>query len=91
MYSRVLSPSHFSAAFPDNRYFFKWIFGQLLAMMSLICWRLPNCDDDIIEVVEGTSMIIVLRRDFEAEAAEKVSLGDSTTWAKSTAVPLLSR
>lgn len=63
-------------------------------MVSLICWRLPNCDDDIIEVVEGTSMIIVLRRDFEAEAAEKVILGASTTraeYSSATVLPIKQR
>lgn len=43
-------------------------------MYAIFFWRLPNCDDDIITVVEETSMIIVLRRDFEAEAVEKVSI-----------------
>lgn len=35
--------------------------------MSLLCWRLPKNDQEIVNIVENTSLIIVLRRDFEAE------------------------
>lgn len=45
----------------------------MLAMWAVFFWRTPNCDDDIIKLLEETSLIIVLRRNLAAEQAEKVS------------------
>lgn len=55
----------------SRRYLAKFILSQILCIISFFFWRLPT-DNDIVEVVEGTGMCIVLRRDYEAEAAEKV-------------------
>ena len=53
----------------------KWVLGQLLAIYSMFFWRLPRTDDELINVIENTSLIIVVNRDFEAEEAEKVGGG----------------
>lgn len=58
-----------------HRYFIKWVLGQLLAIYSLFFWHVPRSDNELIECLEGTSLIIVVNRDFEAEAAEKVGGG----------------
>lgn len=38
-------------------------------------WHVPRSDNELIECMEGTSLIIVVNRDFEAEAADKVGGG----------------
>lgn len=48
-------------------------------MWSVLFWHLPRTDDEVIEVVEGTSMVLVLRRDHDAEAAQKVMDFDNVT------------
>ena len=40
-------------------------------------WHVPRSDNELIECMEGTSLIIVVNRDFEAEAADKVWGGGS--------------
>ena len=56
------------------RYFIKWVLGQILAIYSLFFWHVPRSDDELINVIENTSLIIVVNRDFEAEEAEKVGV-----------------
>eukprot|EP00903_Cladosiphon_okamuranus_P011794 g11084.t1 len=53
-------------------YLVKFILSQILCLISFFFWRLPT-DNDIVEIMEGTGMCIVLRRDHEAEAAEKAA------------------
>lgn len=53
----------------------KFILSQILCLISFFFWKVPN-DNDIVEVMEGTGMCIVLRRDHEAEAAEKASMNE---------------
>lgn len=45
--------------------------GQILGLWSILFWRKPTEDKDIVDVIEGTSLVIVLRRDKEAEAKEQ--------------------
>ncbi|CAM9618699.1 unnamed protein product [Ectocarpus sp. 6 AP-2014] len=52
-------------------YFFKFIISQVLCFISVLFWRVPNTDNDVVECMEGCTLCLVLRRDHEAEAAEK--------------------
>ncbi|CAM9407191.1 unnamed protein product, partial [Hapterophycus canaliculatus] len=54
-------------------YAIKWILSQILSLISVIFWRVPSTDTDVVECVEGTTLCTVLRRDHEAEAAEKAA------------------
>lgn len=57
----------------SRRYLVKFVLSQILCLISFFFWRLPN-DNDIVEIMEGSGMCIVLRRDHEAEAAEKARM-----------------
>lgn len=56
----------------ERRYAIKWFLSQVLSFISIIFWHVPSTDADVVECVEGATLCTVLRRDHEAEAAEKV-------------------
>lgn len=48
----------------------KWPLALLAGILCVLFWRVPTSDDDIVALVEGTSMITVLRRDFAEETTK---------------------
>lgn len=69
------------------RYYIKFIIGQLIGLWSIFFWHLPT-DQDIVEMVEGSSLTIVLRRDKEVEEAEKATFSSRKGSCNEGAVPL---
>lgn len=61
-----------------HRYIIKWPLALLVGILSVLFWRVPSSDDDIVAIVEGTSMVTVLRRDLDAEKARRGAQPDST-------------
>lgn len=61
----------------DSRYFIKFPFAVLLGIWSALFWRIPTTED-VVNFIEGTSLITVLRRDWTAERTALLSPGGTT-------------
>lgn len=62
----------------DSRYFIKFPFAVLLGIWSALFWRIPTTED-VVNFIEGTSLITVLRRDWTAERTALLSPGGTTS------------
>lgn len=50
-----------------TRYFIKWPIALLTGLLCVLFWRVPASDEDIVALVENTSLVTILKRDLAAE------------------------